>query len=229
MSKPLSIDKPLDGNLKPVKDSDGTMSALELSGDKVRVKGLEVLGEAKGQTPTTGDGLATKQYVDDNAGGTAYWVQQWNSRIYTRYNKWYLPNSTYGLSYYQWATTTNTTTLPSTWSDSYNPQIVIPKDCTLQSYNFTGTYNSTQTLEVALMTGEAPTFGSAGDWNMTQVGATQSVVIGTSNVQNTVGQTGLSVSLNAGDNLIPYMRRSTTDTSSYYYFKGSFSIVCTID
>jgi hypothetical protein len=43
--KPLHLDKPLDSNLRPVKDSDGTMSALELSTDKMRVKNLEVLGD----------------------------------------------------------------------------------------------------------------------------------------------------------------------------------------
>tara|TARA_R110002012_G_scaffold1423_4_gene6051 strand:- start:1871 stop:2503 length:633 start_codon:yes stop_codon:yes gene_type:complete len=75
MPKHLSIDNALDGNLKPVKDSDGTPCALEISTDKARVKSLEISGEAKGQTPTTGDGLATKQYVDDNAGGSSnyYW------------------------------------------------------------------------------------------------------------------------------------------------------------
>jgi|15BtaG_2_1085339.scaffolds.fasta_scaffold21052_2 hypothetical protein len=77
MPKHLSVDNALDGNLKPLKDSDGTPCALELSTDKARVKSLEISGEAKGQTPTTGDGLATKQYVDDNAGGggTSYWHQ----------------------------------------------------------------------------------------------------------------------------------------------------------
>lgn len=76
MPKHLSIDNAIDGNLKPVKDSDGTPCALELSTDKARVKSLEISGEAKGQTPTTGDGLATKQYVDDNAGGGSdfYWI-----------------------------------------------------------------------------------------------------------------------------------------------------------
>ena len=44
MAKPLSIDKAVDGNLKPVKDSDGTVTALEVSTDTVRVKNLEVLG-----------------------------------------------------------------------------------------------------------------------------------------------------------------------------------------
>lgn len=75
MPKDLSIDKPLDKHLKPVKDSDGTMSALEISTDKVKVNELEISGEAKGQTPTANDGLATKQYVDDNSGGVAYWNQ----------------------------------------------------------------------------------------------------------------------------------------------------------
>jgi len=42
--KALSIDKPLDSNLKPVKDSDGTLAALELSTGKVRVKDLDIAG-----------------------------------------------------------------------------------------------------------------------------------------------------------------------------------------
>ena len=45
MPKALSIDKAVDGNLKPVKDSDGTITALELSTDNVRIKNLEVLGD----------------------------------------------------------------------------------------------------------------------------------------------------------------------------------------
>ena len=44
MSKALSVDRAVDGNLKPVKDSDGTVTALEVSTDNVRVKNLEVLG-----------------------------------------------------------------------------------------------------------------------------------------------------------------------------------------
>ena len=49
MSKALQIDKAVDGNLKPVKDSDGSLTALELSTDTVRVKNLEVLGDFKYQ------------------------------------------------------------------------------------------------------------------------------------------------------------------------------------
>ena len=44
MSKPLSIDKAVDKHLKPVKDSDGTMTALEISTNTVRVKDLTVTG-----------------------------------------------------------------------------------------------------------------------------------------------------------------------------------------
>ena len=45
MVKALQIDRAVDGNLKPVKDSDGTLTALEISTDNVRVKNLEVLGD----------------------------------------------------------------------------------------------------------------------------------------------------------------------------------------
>ena len=47
MSKALQIDKAVDGNLKPVKDSDGTLTALEISTDDVRVKALDVNGDIK--------------------------------------------------------------------------------------------------------------------------------------------------------------------------------------
>ena len=162
-------------------------------------------------------------------GGTSHWIQQYNMRWYTRYLNWYLPNTTYGLGYYQWSSTTGTTTLPTTWADVYNPYIVIPKDCVLKSYNLTGAYQSAQTIELALLNGTYDaSFGSAGEWDLTQVGTTQSLVVGTAHVQNTIGQTGLSVNLSAGQNLIPFLRRSTYDTSNYFYFKGSFSIVCEV-
>ena len=45
MPKSLQIDRAVDGNLKPVKDSDGTLTALEVSTDNVRIKNLEVLGD----------------------------------------------------------------------------------------------------------------------------------------------------------------------------------------
>ena len=52
MPKALQIENPIDKHLKPVKDSDGTVTALELSTDTVRVKDLEVTGTATGITHT---------------------------------------------------------------------------------------------------------------------------------------------------------------------------------
>ena len=225
--KALSVDKPLDKHLKPVKDSDGTMSALELSTEKVRVKDLDILGEAKGQTPTANDGLATKGYVDDNAGGTAYWIQVWNARAYTRYLNWYMPHTSYGLGYYNWSSYLGSPSLPTSWVDSNNPMVVVPKDCTLTEYNFTGNFTSAQTYEVALLKGTGVTYGSAGNYTLSQVGATQGAAC-SANILYSFGQTGLSVSLSKGDMLIPMTRRSTTNDSSTYYFEVAFSIVCEV-
>lgn len=228
MSKHLSIDNALDGNLKPVKDSDGTLSALELSDDKARVKSLEISGQAKGQTPTTGDGLATKQYVDDNGGGTSYWIQQWSARFYTRYDNWYFPSTTYSTNSTNWNSSFNSSSLPTTWADSYNPQIVVPKACTITEYTYTGNFQTSQDYEFALMKGTGVTYGSAGDYTLSQVGATQSVSSATANILYEIGQTGLSVSLAKGDTLIPAWRRTTEDTSTYRYLEMSFSIVCEV-
>ena len=228
MSKSLSIDNALDGSLKPVKDSDGTLSALEVSTDKARVKSLEISGEAKGQAPTTGDGLATKQYVDDNAGGTAYWIQSWSARFYTRYDNWYYGSSLYGLNNFQWSTNRTSSTLEGTWLDSWNPQLVVPKDCTLKEYNYTGSFSSSQTYQAALVKIPKPTYGSDATFNMTQIGSTQEVEA-TSNRPYSLGETGLSENLVAGDMILPALRRTTTDNSTYYYFYMCFSIVCEVN
>lgn len=46
--KNLILDNPVDEHLKPVKDSDGTSTSIELSTDKIRVKDLEVTGSTTG-------------------------------------------------------------------------------------------------------------------------------------------------------------------------------------
>ena len=46
--KNLSTEHPIDKHLKPVKDSDGNNSSLEISTEKVRVKDLEVTGDTVG-------------------------------------------------------------------------------------------------------------------------------------------------------------------------------------
>ena len=80
--KALLIDKAVDGNLKPVKDSDGSLTALEVSTDKVRVKDLEIAGNIS--SPLKVDGNLTIDSGGDialdagggditfAAGGTSY-------------------------------------------------------------------------------------------------------------------------------------------------------------
>ena len=48
--KALQIDRAVDGNLKPIRDADGTMTGMELSTDTLRVNNLEVMGELKYQS-----------------------------------------------------------------------------------------------------------------------------------------------------------------------------------
>jgi len=160
-------------------------------------------------------------------GGTSYWIQQWSGRAYTKNLNWFRPNSIYGIAYYNWNTNTNSTSLPSTWPDSNNPMIVVPKDCTLTEYNFTGNFNSAQTYEVALMKGTGVTYGSAGDYTLSNVGSTQSQAA-TAMILYSIGETGLSVSLSKGDMLVPFVRRTTLDSVSQFFFELSMSIVCEV-
>ena len=55
MPKGLSIDKAVDKHLKPVKDSDGTLTALEVSVDKVGVKDFTVAGNISSPLKVDGD------------------------------------------------------------------------------------------------------------------------------------------------------------------------------
>ena len=76
MARELTTDKQLDTHLKPLKSGE-ELSSLELStyGNGARISGdLEIVGGfGKGDTPTANNHLATKKYVDDNAGGTLIW------------------------------------------------------------------------------------------------------------------------------------------------------------
>jgi len=46
--KNLQLENPIDEHLKPVKDSDGTSTSVEISTDKIRVNNLEVIGTTTG-------------------------------------------------------------------------------------------------------------------------------------------------------------------------------------
>ena len=93
----------------------------------------------------------------------------------------------------------------------------------IKSYSLHGNATNTQTYELAVFKGTA-TYGSAGDWALTQIGSTQSLAM-TAGRPNKLEETGLSVSLSAGDQVIPFWRRSTTATSGSYYIEGILNFV----
>ena len=90
-----------------------------------------------------------------------------------------------------------------------------------------GYASSSQTYQLALSTG-TPSYGSAGDTSLTQVGSTQTSNI-TANIQSKMEETGLSVSLSEGDILIPSLRRTTTNTSGSYFWYMVFSLIAEVN
>ena len=79
--KALQIDKSVDANLKPIKDSDGSLTALELSTDNVRVKNLEVLGDFTYQAEYGFVRLADDGTQDANENNFGLGSAVWGDRI----------------------------------------------------------------------------------------------------------------------------------------------------
>ena len=119
--------------------------------------------------------------------------------------------------------------LPSTWGDDRNPIIVVPHDCVLNSYYIWGNISTSETVEFALLKGTDMAWDdSNGDvYNLTNVGTTQSSDW-TAARGNKLGQTSLSVSLSEGDNLVPFVRRTTNDDSNRRYIELNLTIVATL-
>ena len=139
----LTLEQQLEHNKKPLKVQDESIP-LEVSTNKLWYE----------KTPTESYELANKKYVDDNSGGSSYWMPQWSARFQTRYLRFYHPSNAYGANFYLWGHTISTSTSPpTTWTDSKNPCIVVPKNCTLNSYHMRGYASSSQTYELALSTG----------------------------------------------------------------------------
>ncbi len=197
-------------------DADGDITLDAASGN------IYVKNNGGAYTPGSDYEIATKKYVDD----THKWNFNTGSRWYTRYNYWYYPSTVYGINSVNWSSNFADTNLETDWLDSANPCIVVPEDCKINSYHFYGNFTSSQTYEVALLTG-TPSYGSAGNTSLSQIGATQSLVA-TGNIYNKLEQTGLNVSVSAGDIIIPALRRTTTSSSTYYYFEFAMNIVGTV-
>jgi hypothetical protein len=162
-----------------------------------------------------------------NDGGTDIPLNRYSYQIggrwYTRYDNWYYPSTVYGLHYYNWNSTFNSSSLTTTWADSYNPQLVMSSDIILTSYYFYGNFSSAQDYELTLLKGTGVTYGSNGNFTVSQIGSTQTISASTS-ILYKLEETGLSVSLSAGDMIFAGLRRTTTDTSSYYFFEFAMNL-----
>tara|TARA_R100000458_G_C8181929_1_gene178650 strand:+ start:56 stop:592 length:537 start_codon:yes stop_codon:yes gene_type:complete len=165
----------------------------------------------------------------DIGGGTNSVVFGTSFRGRTQYNNWYTVNYNYGYNYYYWNQTTGSTSLPTTFFDSYAPiGHTIPHAGKIVAYTIMGNSSTTDTTEFALMKGNlAGGFGSAGNWTMSQIGSTQSAG-GTANIiykWEQVKDSFGGVSVAVGDFVVPYFRRTTDNDSSYQYLEISYSIL----
>ena len=223
MPKHLSIDNALDGNLKPVKDSDGTPCALELSTDKARVKSLEISGEAKGQAPTTGDGLATKQYVDDNAGGstTLTWHHSFggiksNNASTTNYYFQYYPNNS-GWSNYD----SNPSSI--SYTDAYACEWIAPAASTVTQLDVIVRNTQADDLEISIWKGTVATDGSTSSVSLAEIGHID-VAISTA-ARAVRGSTTFSSgnTLSAGEAIWIFLRKTEHSATSHCYVSGVVS------
>ena len=157
-------------------------------------------------------------------GGTAVHYWEHGGKIKMTYNNWYWAiHTSYGFSYYSFFYSTSSASLPTSLHDSYTPSFLAPRDGTVTAYTIVGNITTGDTVEWALMKGTQPTFGSAGNWTLSQIGASQSAG-GTANILYKWEQTGLSVALNKNDMVLPIARRTTDNDSSTNYCEFAMHI-----
>ena len=201
-------------------DIDGDITLDAASGN------IYVKDNGGNYTPGSDYEIATKKYVDDNAGGggSSNYHIGYGGRGRCQYNNWYGSNSAYGFTYYFWSQSTGSTSVPTSWTDDRHPNHIVPFAGTITGYTIIGNNSTTDTVEWALLKGTGVTHGSAGDYTLSQVGATQSAG-GTANIQYKWEQTGLSVSVAKNDILMLFFRRTTDNDSSYMYNEFSYNIL----
>ena len=140
---------------------------------------------------------------------------EWSARIYTRYNNWYYPSTTYGPSYYNWSTQLNGTTLLTTWAANNHHMIYVPFDCTITTSYLMGEISSSETVQYYLLKGTP-------SWNSNSaISLSSTAVVNTAWTAGQMtrrGSASLSISCNKGDILIPAIRRTTNPSSSAYAF-----------
>ena len=178
-------------------------------------------------TDDTGQDVAITNNGSLAGGGSSEYYIRTTCRMRCQYNNWYWGTSTsYGENYYYFNSATgSSTSLPTSYQDSYATSWLVPKDSTVTAFKFVGTstFGGNDTWEIALLRGQASGFGSAGNWSLSQIGSTQSVST-TTGVVEKWEQTGLSVSVNENDMVLPVFRRTTDNDSSYKFLQGTYII-----
>ena len=182
----------------------------------------------------SGNGTAG-QLLKSDGDGSMTWVTQdkkfklfeTTARIYTRYNYFYYPSTTYGPDYYNWNTTFSSSSLTTSWAAGNHHMIYVPFDCTITTCYLIGEISSTQTIQMYLLKGTP-------SWN-----TNSAVSMGSTTIVNTAftagqmtrrGSSSLSIDCSKGDIIVPAIRRSTNfSSSSYSYIYGSVYIGGTRD
>ncbi len=218
--------------------ADNAIGMAELKSDEF-TRGDIIIGDASGDPAILALGPDTHVLTSDGSdiawaaasggggGGTSYWLPQWSCKWSNKYLRWYFPSNVEGPNSSRWSSTWNTTTPFEDWPDDWAPFIVVPVNCTIQSYSLHGNATSSETYELYLGKGTPSWDDSAGNTTLSQVGTTHDGDW-TSGRYNKIEDTGLSVSCTSGDILVPQLRRSTSDTGSTYYIEGIFSIIAEI-
>ena len=174
----------------------------------------------------TGDFLIKNQY---QSGGMSWnstikraCLFQFSARLYTRYNYWYYPSTTYGINSHTWSSTLSSSTVASTWAVGYSGFIYVPYACTLKECYFVGDVSGTETYVIQLLKG-TPSYPTNSATSLTAISVHSGSV--TSGYRVRLGSSSLSTSLAKGDILVPAFRRTTNPSSSTYRFlDGQFVI-----
>ena len=199
---------PLSSNLKPLKVG-GKTSPIEMSAPypddsvKARVKvngNLEILNDIK----INGTVTATNSSINK-------FQVQGQYEVYGRYgslNTWYTGNQSFGTSITEgdWGGGTK-----------YNyAQFTAVNDVKLLGWKFHGSFSSAVDWEMEVWHTETPADGESDPEEATKVGDTQSITP-TATRLYTLGQTGLSYSIPAGDQLYLLTRFASGSGTKYSY------------
>jgi hypothetical protein len=203
-------------NIVPANNS---VTLAKMADNSIRVPELDT-----NNSPVSGQTLA---YVP--AGTGLSWINpvdkcdwQWNARWYTRYDDYFYPNSSYGMNEPNWSTSSSSA--KTTWLAYHMPPFVAPFAFTLRECFLRGAPSASATFELILKKGTPSWANSSSATTISNIGTLETLSC-TSGRKNELGQSALSVSVAKGDILVPQLRRTTSNSSSYIYFLGVFSIV----